>query len=206
MLISSPGVRYIKLYGLNDVKTCIRGTLRYKGFCEIVRGIMEIGFFRKDPIEVAKTKEGHATFFDILSALVDAKKVEDRHNITEDLVTPVFEDITLPKEHHAIAHKAMVVMLNNHNYNILNDVMIAAMTKRIIKAFRSLGFFDESKPVRIEGKTYFDVMTDLLSQKLKYLVSQVDSLTKTEPRIAWRARRSCHDTFLQDGASQWQEE
>lgn len=74
-------IKYIKLYGLHDAKTCIRGTLRYRGFCEIVRGLIELGFWRKEQVNIPG-KEA-ASVQEILASLLESHPTENTHKIDE---------------------------------------------------------------------------------------------------------------------------
>jgi alpha-aminoadipic semialdehyde synthase len=54
---------YKDIYGLKDVQTMFRGTLRYAGFCKVLDGFRELGFLSNDAVEptwkaqLAKMKE-----------------------------------------------------------------------------------------------------------------------------------------------------
>lgn len=45
-------LKYMSLYGLNEVKTMIRGTLRYKGFCSAWNVLVQLGCCRDDRQEM----------------------------------------------------------------------------------------------------------------------------------------------------------
>lgn len=42
--------RYISLYGLEGIQTMLRGTLRYQGFCELMKGFRAMGLLSLDPL------------------------------------------------------------------------------------------------------------------------------------------------------------
>lgn len=49
--------KYVKLYGIEETKTLIRGTIRYQGYVETLGALNDLGFLdEKDPI-----KEDHFT-------------------------------------------------------------------------------------------------------------------------------------------------
>lgn len=52
--ISREGLKYVKLPALAEAKTIISGTLRYRGFCQQMRYLMELGLFTKEKIKVEK--------------------------------------------------------------------------------------------------------------------------------------------------------
>ncbi len=42
---------YRELYGLQNARKFLRGTLRYHGFTELINGFKEIGYFSEKPVE-----------------------------------------------------------------------------------------------------------------------------------------------------------
>lgn len=49
MIPNRDSLAYAKLYGIEDATTVQRGTLRYKGYCDSVWGLIQMGLFSKDP-------------------------------------------------------------------------------------------------------------------------------------------------------------
>lgn len=47
---------YKELYQIPEAETIIRGTLRYQGFPEFIKVLVDIGFLKEDPIDVLSTK------------------------------------------------------------------------------------------------------------------------------------------------------
>lgn len=46
-------VSYKDVYGINDVQTILRGTLRYKGFCQIIKGAYKLGLLSLEKKEIS---------------------------------------------------------------------------------------------------------------------------------------------------------
>ncbi len=71
-------ILYKDLYGLKDVKTIFRGTLRYSGWCETLEKIAQLGFLNKDekPELVGKTTA------EIMASLVECENLAVLKQVT----------------------------------------------------------------------------------------------------------------------------
>jgi saccharopine dehydrogenase-like NADP-dependent oxidoreductase len=52
VLPNRDSLSYCTSYGLEDVQTMFRGTLRYKGYCEVMSSLYQLGLFDAKPIEL----------------------------------------------------------------------------------------------------------------------------------------------------------
>lgn len=67
-------MRYISLYGLNDaeLKTMFRGTLRYKGYTEIIRAFHDLGLMNVKPSSVLTSSNGSLFWVRLIEIYVQA--------------------------------------------------------------------------------------------------------------------------------------
>lgn len=73
--------KYKKLYKIPEAKTCIRGTLRYQGFCEFVQVLVDLGFLKDGPNPIFQKP---IAWKDALSQYIGAKS-----NSAEDILAKV---------------------------------------------------------------------------------------------------------------------
>lgn len=80
--------QYKELYGIPEAETVIRGTLRYQGFPEFVKALVDIGFLKEEPIEALNSaipwNQALATILGISSTK------------TEDLIAAIEKKTTFP--------------------------------------------------------------------------------------------------------------
>lgn len=72
-------VPYIELYGISDADSMYRGTLRYPGWCQTMKKIVELGFLEDKELNVAGL-----TYADLLGKLIKKQKGT---NLKKDLAT-----------------------------------------------------------------------------------------------------------------------
>ena len=72
-------ISYIKKYGIEETETMYRGTLRYPGWCETMKKIIEIGMLD----ETTKNRFDDITIRDLVAKLIDAK---NKKNVKEELI------------------------------------------------------------------------------------------------------------------------
>lgn len=64
---------YESVYGIEGAETILRGTLRYKGFCCVMRAMQSVGLFAETPVPESSGGWGAC-----LSTILDASGVEAR--------------------------------------------------------------------------------------------------------------------------------
>eukprot|EP01117_Protostelium_nocturnum_P008135 TRINITY_DN2903_c0_g1_i1.p1 TRINITY_DN2903_c0_g1~~TRINITY_DN2903_c0_g1_i1.p1 ORF type:complete len:916 (+),score=299.80 TRINITY_DN2903_c0_g1_i1:95-2842(+) len=66
--------KYIDLYGLNtNIKTFFRGTLRYTGFCDVMQGMVRLGFLDPSPVPYLDPKGDAISWNEAVRLLLHAK-------------------------------------------------------------------------------------------------------------------------------------
>lgn len=89
---------YLELYGLGELETMYRGTLRYPGWCETMRAALELELFDDQPLTPADGGQGltfasymarHAGAGDVVSAAESRRVVAQRLGLGSD--SPVLE-------------------------------------------------------------------------------------------------------------------
>lgn len=71
---------YRERYGIPEARTVVRGTLRYKGFCEFVKVLVDIGYLGDGEMEILKG-EGRITWKEVTQRILGATGPKE-----EDLV------------------------------------------------------------------------------------------------------------------------
>ncbi|KAK7102221.1 alpha-aminoadipic semialdehyde synthase, mitochondrial-like isoform X2 [Littorina saxatilis] len=73
---------YLKAYGLETVSTFFRGTLRYKGFCDTVKGLIQAGLYSQESLPLLQPEAPPLSWRSLMSYLVtgstDMKDVEEK--------------------------------------------------------------------------------------------------------------------------------
>ncbi len=81
---------YIELYGLDQAKTMFRGTLRYPGWCNCMKGIVDLGYPNDTPRDDLKGK----TFADLIHMLIPGSEGKDpKAAVAEHLGWPIDSDM-----------------------------------------------------------------------------------------------------------------
>lgn len=82
--------QYKKLYGIPEAQTVIRGNLRYQGFPEFIKVLVDLGFLNDSPVEIFSKQ---VAWKDAFKELIGAKSSSEK-----DLTTRVFEASTFKDE------------------------------------------------------------------------------------------------------------
>jgi len=82
-------LRYVQLYGLDDVEKFIRGTIRYPGWCETMRAVAEIGLLDVDE----RRWPPRTSYADMLSELLPPSPGSLRGRLALRLGLPEAHDI-----------------------------------------------------------------------------------------------------------------
>jgi saccharopine dehydrogenase-like NADP-dependent oxidoreductase len=72
--------KYIDLYGMAGLQSCVRGTLRYRGFCFLVSALKELGLFSED---VLAGVSANTIYNDYIRSLV--KDASPKENLNSNL-------------------------------------------------------------------------------------------------------------------------
>lgn len=70
---------YKERYGIPEAKTIIRGTLRYQGFPEFVRVLVDIGFLSEEEMEFLKPSQTPLSWKEALQKLLKATSSKERY-------------------------------------------------------------------------------------------------------------------------------
>ncbi|EWC45069.1 saccharopine dehydrogenase [Drechslerella stenobrocha 248] len=72
---------YRERYSIPEAQTIVRGTLRYQGFPEFVKVLVDIGFLKEDPVDILATSATPQSWNKVLAHLLGAPSTAD-----EDLI------------------------------------------------------------------------------------------------------------------------
>eukprot|EP00744_Colponema_vietnamica_P007113 GILI01010265.1.p1 GENE.GILI01010265.1~~GILI01010265.1.p1 ORF type:complete len:512 (+),score=157.48 GILI01010265.1:49-1536(+) len=153
-------LQYMNAYGLSDVDTMFRGTLRYNGFSQIVAAFVDMGLMTDDkPAELSSSSTTSYTWREVIISLTG-------------LATTVSEDT-----------KKALAALNLPDSDgpltqaILRRIQVDPATQfdkavTLLRAFLWLGFYSSQQ---VEKKdTYIDTLCAMLSKKLVYQGGEAD--------------------------------
>lgn len=150
---------YVQTYGLSDAATVFRGTLRYKGFSNLMWAVKKIGLLSSDNDPALNPKQPKFTNWpDYLAALLKTKKKTLKTALVDHVRSG---DDTLP------------VYENTHYQD------------RLVRSFEWLGLFDETTEFVPKG-TAIDTLCVLLMDKLVFERQERDMiLLQHELDVEW---------------------
>lgn len=79
-------IKYIDLYKMGGVNSFFRGTLRYKGFCLIMRSAREIGLLREEPIPSLSTIK---SWKELVQRTVDEHRPDEKNCFLKQSTQPI---------------------------------------------------------------------------------------------------------------------
>jgi len=161
-------LNYKKLYGLKDIQTLIRGTLRYGGFTLLARSMIELGLLEEDPVPENIHAKNWRDFMGNIVANQDKKPKK----ISEERLMSIFKKINLSHEDYDLATQVFNKIFSNSHYEKSSEDEIAALAQHILKTFKWTGFFD--KNVDTHGKTFIETTCSLLEKKLALKAGEKD--------------------------------
>lgn len=83
-------IKYAKEYNIENVETILRGTLRYKGFAEVVKGLLQIGLIDLEPNPLLARNAPDITWKQLIPKLIGDR----RDNLSDDdLHTAVYDQV-----------------------------------------------------------------------------------------------------------------
>lgn len=68
---------FIEFYGIPEAETCIRGTLRYQGFPEVIAALVEMGFLNDEENELVKKGAEPKSWVEVMSKAIGAKEATE---------------------------------------------------------------------------------------------------------------------------------
>jgi len=140
---------YRERYGIaNEVQTIFRGTLRYKGFCNVMEAVVEIGLLDDKPQPHLAPNASAITWNEALCKLLKAREGQRARTVLRNRLRA---ETGFPTKGYG-------------------DDQI----REILAAFEWLEMFSE-KQVNRKG-TYIDCFCDLLQEKLKYEPNEADMI------------------------------
>ena len=81
--------QYKTLYGIPEAQTVIRGTLRYQGFPEFIKVLVDLGFFNDSPVEIFSKQ---VAWKDAFKELIGAKSSSEKDLTARVLEASTFKD------------------------------------------------------------------------------------------------------------------
>eukprot|EP01017_Pseudomicrothorax_dubius_P050917 TRINITY_DN9713_c0_g1_i2.p1 TRINITY_DN9713_c0_g1~~TRINITY_DN9713_c0_g1_i2.p1 ORF type:complete len:327 (-),score=98.32 TRINITY_DN9713_c0_g1_i2:118-1038(-) len=165
-------LKYIKTYNLQDAATVIRGTLRYKGFCEIVRAFIELGLLESQKVSL---EAAEISFAELIDTLLQ-EGLPNPHNISVELITPILDDQGLVS-YGEKAVKILKKVFGNAEYANLEQTQLLKISKRILKTMKFIDAFDTSaQKLKNGGRTILEIFCDHLQKKLVYKPGEKDAV------------------------------
>eukprot|EP00331_Platyophrya_macrostoma_P034960 CAMPEP_0176447832 /NCGR_PEP_ID=MMETSP0127-20121128/25312_1 /TAXON_ID=938130 /ORGANISM="Platyophrya macrostoma, Strain WH" /LENGTH=488 /DNA_ID=CAMNT_0017834445 /DNA_START=26 /DNA_END=1492 /DNA_ORIENTATION=- len=166
-------VKYIDLYKMAGASSFFRGTLRYKGFCLIMRSAREIGLLREIPVSYLSSV---TSWKQLIERLV-AEQTPDEQGcfINQSDRKQIIESVGFAPDAAKTADKILVIAFSNKNYSKTSRETLMENATLLLNAFRWLGFFDENQKIT-PGKTYLEVYCSLLEQKLVFKKDEADAI------------------------------
>lgn len=185
-------VQYIKLYGLNDATTVMRGTLRYRGFSLLVRGLMELGLFSEDPLPSDAPKDN---WRNLISYIVN-KDGKESTTLNEGEFKKILESCSLSGEDSDLVAKVLTKVLGNKNYEKLSHEELLDYGLKITKAFKWLGLFSKDAKVD-ENKSYIETLCALMQTKMNLNPGEKDCIIMFHRfKIQWSDRVEYRNSCL----------
>ena len=147
-------LKYRQIYGVEDAKEVLRGTLRYKGFPELAAAFMEIGL-----LELVSFPNSVNSYPQLIDMLCKPSK-EDADNLSKHIYTKITNDLS--------GHEININLLNflkkvtRHAFwSILEEQQKLERLKFICEGFLHFGFF--SKKTKFTRKpTILETFVELL--------------------------------------------
>ncbi|KAL7414562.1 saccharopine dehydrogenase [Mrakia frigida] len=65
---------FIEAYGIPEAETCVRGTLRYQGFPQVVAALVEMGFLNDEEVAYVKKGGDALTWAEVMAKAIGAKE------------------------------------------------------------------------------------------------------------------------------------
>lgn len=155
---------YVKKGGLSKAHTIISGVLRYRGFCEVMSAFLELGLFRKVPVDLPNDGTGFS-FRDVIQTLLletspnllnislgngRAKNQQQLHLIFDSAFLDTIAEVLLTlgmQEDVEFCTKLIIKALNNKNNVGLPEKRRTQKVKTILKACKFLNVFDSEAKV-----------------------------------------------------------
>ncbi|MFH0800836.1 MAG: saccharopine dehydrogenase C-terminal domain-containing protein [bacterium] len=113
---------YLSLYGIEKARTMFRGTLRYSGWCDTLKKIVELGFLSDKEMEV----EG-LTYAGLLERLIGKKEGDLRKNLAEFLSLDEKDAILDRMEWLGLLGGEVIPAIKSSPLDILANRMLAKM-------------------------------------------------------------------------------
>lgn len=156
---------YAEQYGITDeVRTIFRGTLRYKGFCEIMEAAVDIGLLDETPQPFLQPNSPDITWEKMIRQLL---KGSDSDNV-EDYSKP--EDPSKKKVKTKHMFKRMFRARDGFPFQGYDDDKL----RRISNAFTWIGLFSDK--IVLKKGNYLDCFCEILQEKLVYDKGEKDMI------------------------------
>jgi len=178
---------YIDLYGLKDVKSLMRGTLRYKGFSLLARSLIQLGLFSEDAIPQEHIKDN---WFDFLTSLLKEEEEKSISRLSGDSLEKILTANSLEGEASTLVVRILNTVLKNHNYLHSSQEEMLENSIKIIRACKWLGFFEKNTKLVVE-KSFIETLCGLMQPKMLLPAGEKDIIIMFHRfKIEWPNNKS----------------
>ncbi|WP_066631711.1 saccharopine dehydrogenase C-terminal domain-containing protein [Labilibacter marinus] len=119
-------IKYIELYDVPEVKTFFRGTLRYKGWCEILDTLIKTGYLSEEPFP-----ENITTYAQLTSYL-------NKLNGAENLRDAFAEKLKVETHSNSIMAMEWIGLFSNNHFSTFYENPLTVLTNKMIGKMKML--------------------------------------------------------------------
>jgi len=156
---------YIEKFGMKDItKTFLRGTLRYKGFAELMQAFKSVGLLDDSKINVVKDEVSRKELLAYLTENIPEKNINEK-------ISTILSELGIHYDDHALTQKVLIkaygpsILVNTRNFE-----------ERIKKFAKALKYFDLlAEYLKVPTtKPIFNILCDIFQEKLKFADKEKD--------------------------------